>query len=56
MPSPYHDSNADDRHDRDFDRFRRDEALRFPVVSEREITPEAPKAAEPKEQPEEKDQ
>ena len=55
MPTSYHDHNADDWHDRDFDRFRRNEARRFPVVSEREITPEEPKAAAP-EQSEEKDQ
>lgn len=43
MPSSHFDSNADDRHDRDFTRFRRDERQRFPVVSIREECPEIPK-------------
>lgn len=38
MPSSYFDSNADDRHDRDFARFQSDERRRRAVVSEMEIT------------------
>lgn len=38
MPSSCHDHNAPDWHDRDLARFRRDEARRFPLVSEMEIT------------------
>lgn len=46
MYSAYHDHNAADWHDRDFDRFRRDEARRHAVVSEKEITPPEPDVSE----------
>lgn len=36
MPSSRFNSYADDRHNRDFDRFRQDEARRFPILSIRE--------------------
>ncbi len=42
MYSAYHDHNAADWHDRDFDRFRRDEARRRAVLSDLEtlsVTP-----------------